>query len=179
MKAIARSYFWWYNLETDIEKKARSCQVCKSNQNKPPPAPLYPWVWPTTPWSTIHINFAGPFLQWRYLIIVDWPEVIELASTSYYLRDKRRILIIWTTSTVGVRQWSTNYSSGVPRVSEESNTSSLHNTTLPPKDKLRDSYPCSMKLTVEDTTASKLQEAMAYWLTDLHQTLLPGKSCYF
>ena len=86
MKSIARSYFWWPQSDSQIEGREKSCIQCRSIQGTPPPAPLHSWLWPTTPWSRIHIDYAGPFLQRMHFIVVDshskWPEVIEMASTS-------------------------------------------------------------------------------------------------
>ena len=86
MKSVARSYFWWSGLDQDIERTAQSCQQCQENKSNPPVAPLHPWVWPTEPWKSIHIDFAGPFFNKTFLIVVDahskWPEVITMSSTN-------------------------------------------------------------------------------------------------
>ena len=38
-----------------------SCVPCQSVKQAPAVAPLHPWIWPTSPWQRIHIDFAGPF----------------------------------------------------------------------------------------------------------------------
>ena len=47
---------------------------------------LYPWSWPTRPWERIHIDFAGPFMNKSFFIVVDaylkWAEVIEMSQTT-------------------------------------------------------------------------------------------------
>ena len=43
MKAVARSYIWWPNLNAEIELTGRICEVCQAVPNAPPSAPLYPW----------------------------------------------------------------------------------------------------------------------------------------
>ena len=47
---------------------------------------LHPWIWPAKPWQRIHIDFAGPFMEKMFFIVVDahskWPEVILMTSTS-------------------------------------------------------------------------------------------------
>ena len=84
MKAVARSYFWWSGLDKDIENQAKSCLQCQEQKPNPPVAPLHPWIWPTAPWKRIHIDYAGPFLNQMFLIVVDahskWPEVIQMSS---------------------------------------------------------------------------------------------------
>ena len=59
MKAIARSYFWWSNLDKSIESLAKSCSGCQAVQAMPPAAPLHPWVWPETPWRRVHVDFGA------------------------------------------------------------------------------------------------------------------------
>ena len=49
MKALARSYVWWPNIDTDIEEKMKTCHDCTRVCNTPPTAPLQPWSWPTRP----------------------------------------------------------------------------------------------------------------------------------
>ena len=62
------------------------CAVSHDTSNTPQPAPLHPWIWPTKPWQRIHIDFAGPFLDRHFLVVVDahskWPEVFEMQSAS-------------------------------------------------------------------------------------------------
>ena len=82
MKLIARSHVWWPCLDSQLEKLANSCSTCQETKNTPPKVPLYPWQWPSKPWSQVHIDFAGPFLNRFFLVIVDafskWPEIIEM-----------------------------------------------------------------------------------------------------
>ena len=86
MKAIARSYIWWPGLDAQLEKLANSCAACQETKNTPPKVPLHPWQWPSKPWSRVHIDFAGPFLNRFFLVLVDafskWPEVIEMSSST-------------------------------------------------------------------------------------------------
>ena len=52
----------------------------------PTKAPLHPWDWATAPWQRIHIDYAGPFQNSMFLVVVDahskWPEVIPVSSTT-------------------------------------------------------------------------------------------------
>ena len=49
-------------------------------------APLHPWDWPDTPWQRIHIDFAGPFVNKMFLVVVDshskWLEVEIMPSVT-------------------------------------------------------------------------------------------------
>lgn len=86
MKALTRSLCWWPRMDQQIDETVKACQGCQSIQKKPLPAPLHPWIWPSEPWERIHVDFAGPFQNKVYLIVVDayskWPEVIPMASTT-------------------------------------------------------------------------------------------------
>ena len=86
MKSVARSYFWYPGLDKDLEDRAQGCVACQGVKNFPPVAPLHPWVWPATPWQRIHVDFAGPFMNKTYLLVIDahskWPEIIEMNSTT-------------------------------------------------------------------------------------------------
>ncbi|XP_029139130.1 uncharacterized protein K02A2.6-like [Protobothrops mucrosquamatus] len=84
MKALARSYLWWPDLDKDIEAQIRSCQVCKETRPEMPQAPVHRWEATQTPWSRMHIDFAGPFQGQVFLIVVDsyskWLEVASVPS---------------------------------------------------------------------------------------------------
>lgn len=86
MKCLARSYVWWPALDRDIEQLVRSCPGCNKHQSSPTEAPLHPWEWPTTPWYRVHVDFAGPFQGFLFLIIIDahskWPEVIKMKTAT-------------------------------------------------------------------------------------------------
>ena len=86
MKALARGYVWWLGVAKDIERMAKSCKSCLSVKQAPPKAPLHPWIWPGQPWQRIHIDYAGPFMEKSFLIVVDahskWAEVVEVPSTT-------------------------------------------------------------------------------------------------
>ena len=72
--------------------------VSQSVRNTPEVAPLHPWLWPSKPWSRVHIDFAGPLRGHSYLILVDahskWPEVIDMNSattSATTIRELRKI----------------------------------------------------------------------------------------
>ena len=86
MKAIARGIVWWPGIDADVERKVKSCPSCLQNQKMPPLAPLHPWSWPSRPWERIHVDYAGPFLDRMFLIVVDayskWLEVVPVSSAT-------------------------------------------------------------------------------------------------
>ena len=68
MKALARVFVWWINMDNDIEKMVKQCSQCQ--QVRPTP-PLHPWQWPVRPWTRLHIDFAGPVQGKMLLVVVD------------------------------------------------------------------------------------------------------------
>ena len=72
--------------------RSRYRKTCKTmfrvpeNQNMPAIAQLHPWEWPSSPWERIHIDFAGPFMDRMFLVVVDahskWPEIVEMKTTT-------------------------------------------------------------------------------------------------
>ena len=86
MKALARSYVWWPQIDREMEERVKGCSACQEVKNAPPKAPLNPWPWPQTPWDRIHADFAGPIQNKMLLVLVDshskWPEVCILTKTT-------------------------------------------------------------------------------------------------
>ena len=79
MKALARSFVWWPQIDRDLEELVKRCEDCQCFRNQPPVAPLQQWEWPEKPWVRVHADYAGPFLSRQFLILVDahskWMEV--------------------------------------------------------------------------------------------------------
>ncbi|XP_046420699.1 uncharacterized protein K02A2.6-like [Neodiprion fabricii] len=86
MKALARSFVWWPEINKQIESITQACRACLETRKSPPKIALTPWAWPTTPWHRIHADFLGPFNGKTVLVIVDshskWPEAIIMQSMS-------------------------------------------------------------------------------------------------
>lgn len=49
MKSIARSFFWWPQIDKHIQELARGCRECAEVRDNPPTAKLHPWDWPKEP----------------------------------------------------------------------------------------------------------------------------------
>lgn len=84
-KALARCYVWWPQLNDDIERLIGDCSKCLEHRHMPPKT-NHKWIMPTRPWSRLHMDFAGPFHNRYFLIIVDsyskWPEVFMVSNTT-------------------------------------------------------------------------------------------------
>lgn len=86
MKAISRQYFWWPQLDRNIECFVNECEACKTTASRPEKATLVKFPEAKFPFDRVHIDFAGPFKGKVYLIIVDafskWTEIYEMHNTS-------------------------------------------------------------------------------------------------
>ena len=86
MKALARSYVWWPEIDKTLEQVTKNCVQCQQHHKEEPNTPLHPLEFTTKPWQRIHLDFAGPFMDKMWLIIVDsyskWPEVVPMKSTT-------------------------------------------------------------------------------------------------
>ncbi|XP_039215531.1 uncharacterized protein K02A2.6-like, partial [Crotalus tigris] len=86
MKALARSHLWWPGLDRDIEAKVHACHLCQCSRPEMPQAPIHRWEETQSPWSRVHIDYAGPFQGQFFLVLVDshskWLEVLPVSSTT-------------------------------------------------------------------------------------------------
>lgn len=84
MKELSRSFVWWHKIDKDIEHMAGECLQCNQNSKDPKKVPIHKWEKPSKPFERIHVDFAGPYLQRYFLIIIDafskWPEVYILKN---------------------------------------------------------------------------------------------------
>ena len=83
MKALARSYVYWPNIDADIEDLVKRCSKCMAVSKNPPRLAPEPWPTPDQPWSRVHVDFAGPIAGKSYLVLVDayskWLEINPMA----------------------------------------------------------------------------------------------------
>ena len=86
MEQLARGYFWWPGLDSDIERLSSQCSVCLAHRSSPMKAPLNPWGWPEKPWLRLHADYAGPVMGMYFLVMIDahtkWIEIIPTKDTS-------------------------------------------------------------------------------------------------
>lgn len=85
IKALARLHVFWPGLDKDIERAVCQCSSCAAYAKEPIKADLTPREPEVKPWNRIHLDFAGPFYNEMFLIIVDacsrWPEVMKTVTT--------------------------------------------------------------------------------------------------
>ncbi|XP_045473436.1 uncharacterized protein K02A2.6-like [Harmonia axyridis] len=78
-KQLARGYCWWPGISVDIENKIKNCSECNKFKNNPAKFPFHPWEKTSKPFERVHIDFAGPFMNRYFFILVDsytrWPEI--------------------------------------------------------------------------------------------------------
>lgn len=79
MKSLARGHCWWPGISYDIERICKNCIDCNKIKANPEKVPLHSWEVPTKPFERVHLDFAGPFMNAYYFILVDaytrWPEI--------------------------------------------------------------------------------------------------------
>ena len=102
MKSLARGYLWWPGLDTEIERVARRCEACSLNQRLPNRAVPHPWIRPNAPWERVHIDFAGAFLGYMWLLIVyaysKWLEVYRMLIGATKIDDFTPCILIICTA---------------------------------------------------------------------------------
>nr|XP_029711531.1 uncharacterized protein K02A2.6-like [Aedes albopictus] len=78
-KSLARGYCWWVGMDHDIEDMVSNCAECQSVRPEPAKTRLHCWETPTMPFQRVHVDFAGPFQDTYFFILVDayskWPEI--------------------------------------------------------------------------------------------------------
>ncbi|GFV39197.1 uncharacterized protein K02A2.6 [Trichonephila clavipes] len=86
MKAIARSFVYWKNIDNDIEEAAKNCVDCARYKADPSKSKVHYWEYPSMPWERIHVDFAGPIFEHTFFLIVDahskWLEVYPMKETT-------------------------------------------------------------------------------------------------
>ena len=83
-KSLIRSYFWWPNIDKDVEIFIKSCNSCLHTLPSPLRVEVDRWEKPDGLWSKIHIDYARPSHGYRFLVIVDsfskWIEVFKMKT---------------------------------------------------------------------------------------------------
>lgn len=70
MKTNARSYFWWPNLDKNIDDFVKRCDPCMSVRPEPVKANLISWPKTDTAYERVHADFLGPIDGKMILIII-------------------------------------------------------------------------------------------------------------
>ena len=97
MKSFAQLYVWWPGLDKEFEKSVNQCHKCQETQSSPQSAPLYPWKWPSRPWTRLHTDYCGPICGKMVLVVIDshskWMEAFPVyTATSQITIEKLRFL---------------------------------------------------------------------------------------
>ncbi|XP_062714983.1 uncharacterized protein LOC134291358 [Aedes albopictus] len=79
IKSLARSYCWWEGIDKDIESLVKDCASCQAAKANLPKVSFHCWDTPSEPFQRVHADYAGPFMGFYYLILIDayskWPAV--------------------------------------------------------------------------------------------------------
>jgi len=71
MKNLARTYFWWPNLDKYIELFVSSCILCVEARPNPPLARLINWPDSVGVFDRVHIDYLGPVFVKMFFILTD------------------------------------------------------------------------------------------------------------
>lgn len=73
-------------MSKDLEAMVCNCTKCQDSRLAPAAAPLHPWEWPLSPWSRLHLDYAGPFQGRMFLVLVDahskWLDIMPVKNTT-------------------------------------------------------------------------------------------------
>lgn len=88
MKKLARTVCWWPNINANIEEKAATCKACNELAREKPPSVILPWPKSEKPLERVHMDFAGKFLDFMWLILIDtyskYPIIIKMTTTTSF-----------------------------------------------------------------------------------------------
>jgi len=69
-----------------LTTKLKLVKTCTGYHHTQPQPQIAPWEWPVALWQRPHIDYAGPFLDHMFLIVVDahskWPEVFTVKKAT-------------------------------------------------------------------------------------------------
>ncbi|XP_055542937.1 uncharacterized protein K02A2.6-like [Wyeomyia smithii] len=84
MMSVMRSHVYWPGVDQDVENFVSACRACASVAKAPPKTLLSSWPQASYPWQRLHVDYAGPFEGFYFLVIVDsyskWPEIIRTST---------------------------------------------------------------------------------------------------
>ncbi|UYV63015.1 K02A2.6-like [Cordylochernes scorpioides] len=76
----------WPGIDPEIGEITRVCRECNINNHTLKQESVHRWESAPTPWYRVHLDFAGPFMNKMFLIVIDsyskWPEVIIMNLTT-------------------------------------------------------------------------------------------------
>ncbi|XP_064483033.1 uncharacterized protein K02A2.6-like [Ornithodoros turicata] len=69
-KQLLRESVWFPKMDTLLEKAVRNCIPCQAVTHGPKRDPLKPTPLPDGPWENLAMDFAGPFPNGKYLLVL-------------------------------------------------------------------------------------------------------------
>lgn len=85
-KQHLRTKVWWPHMDRDVDDWIKRCLPCQVSGHGDPPTPLQVSPLPSKPWSSLYMDFCGPFPTGETLLVVidgysKFPEVEVMHST--------------------------------------------------------------------------------------------------
>ena len=93
-KEMIRQKYWWPNMNLQIEETTKKCFECQISTNTHHVEPAKMTTLPARPWTTIEVDFCGPFPDGKYALVVTdqysrYPEVEFTTTTSFEVTRKK------------------------------------------------------------------------------------------
>ena len=71
VNGLARLRVCWPGIDADIERLCSQCITCEHNSKDPAKSPLSVWDFSSCTWQRLHIDYAGRFYGFMWLIWID------------------------------------------------------------------------------------------------------------
>jgi transposase InsO family protein len=71
MKSLARSRYWWPEVDQDIERTCRECAACQRIKRPQTMGGERSWPESGVPFARVHVDYAGPIEGHYFLLVVD------------------------------------------------------------------------------------------------------------
>ena len=93
-KEMIHQKYWWPGMNIQIEESVKGCFECQISTNAKRTEPAKMTELPTRPWSSVEVDFCGPFPNGKYVLDVtdqysQYPEVEFTTSTSFEATRKK------------------------------------------------------------------------------------------
>ena len=64
-------FFWYPGWKNNIETVVNNCEQCTYYLKTPAETIYQPWSFPGKAWQRIHMDFAGPYQNIMFLVLID------------------------------------------------------------------------------------------------------------
>jgi transposase InsO family protein len=100
-KEMIRHKYWWPGMDLEISDTVKRCFECQISTETKHTEPAKMTKLPSRPWTTVEVDFCGPFSNGRYALVVTnqysrYPEV-EFTTTTSFETTRKKLKKIFAT----------------------------------------------------------------------------------